>query len=411
MPHVGEHAADPVHMTRSQTRTELAKGNVTPEVKEKLKVLAADKYECSQSAAIQEIIRSDYHRTYGDLDTQAIQENRIDDATLDAVKNGDLEPDELDDTVRSGGETARVPASDGGVEPHPESYHPTVGPEDLRDPGRELAWDELKAAVDERRWSEDVVINPARVPVADEDIPLESQKRLRASRTPSSKIIVAMARYEATGGMIREGELFDLITEYLGHITDRGAEGLRYVREAYRDHILEELGALYANPNPKSPLYYTTREAYLDTLDGYTENLAEDLAHPESHIDAAQARTVDDATHVLRYEKWQDVNDVGQTKRTARAWKETVGEWLSDLATLWNLYRNHSAMIGRHIDVDYPDEFQDGPDYLRGLAHGYVETVAAELGAETRDEILNHYADDAVAAVLRDPIAAKAGDD
>jgi len=398
-------------MTRSQSRTELAKGYVTPEVKEQLKVLAADKYECSQSAAIQELIQDAYHRTYGDLDTQAIQEHRIDDETLDAVKAGDLDTSELDDAVRSGRSGAGVAASDGGVEPHPESYHPTVAAGDLTEPGRELAWDELTDVVDERVWGESVEINPARVPVADEDIPLENQKRLRASRTPSSKIVLAMARHEATGGMIREDELFDLITEYLGHITDRGAEGLRYVRQEYLKHMVEELGALYANPNPNSPLYYTTREAYLETLDGYTENLAEDLAHPDSHIDASKARTVDDAKHVLRYPKWQNVNDVGSSKRTARAWKETVGDWLGDLATLWTLYTDHSAMIGEELDVDHPDEFQDGPDYLRAIAHGYVETVANVLGADTRDEILDHYADDAVADVLRDPIAVKAGDD
>lgn len=236
-------------MTHSQSRTELAKGNVTPEVKQQLKVLAADKYECSQSAAIQEIIQAEYHQTYGDLDTQTIQEDRIDDETLEAVKTGEVDPAELDDAVRSnGGETQRVAASDGGVEPHPESYHPTVGPDELQEPGRELTWDELKDAVADERWSEDLVIHPERVP----------DDELRQRHKPTSRVLAAIARAWNATDMVSGDDLDDIIERYLSHQHDRfdHEEGMAYLNETYRPKITAHL---WASPKVDSEIYYTTK--------------------------------------------------------------------------------------------------------------------------------------------------------
>jgi hypothetical protein len=353
--------------TTSEDRSEVIKTYVTPEEKQQIETMAAEHFESSASAAIRQLALDNYAQIYGDITSRAIQERRVDEETLAAVKAGDLATDTLDDALRYTGDDARVPTADGGVTPHPSSYSATLTKHELAQTGTQLTWDDLKDAVSEQRWDDDLVIHPDRV----------RPETLKQKRKESARVVAAIARHYAEGGVLPGDRIRELIDEYLLHLSDRANEdeGRQYIHETYTPLVTEDF---YEGPQVKR-VYYTDEEVRPDPA-----TVAETTAH-----------TRDRAEELLNREDYQAGEEYENLKVAIEAWRADVGEWLTDIATIHAIAQDTSVDLS---SVDYPEtDCHNAQHYLTKVWKGDLDAFAEYVPERHKEPILTeHVPEDAV---------------
>jgi hypothetical protein len=358
--------------TTSEDRSEVIKTYVTPEEKQQIETMAAEHFESSASAAIRQLALDNYAQIYGDITSRAIQERRVDEETLAAVKAGNLATDTLDDALRYTGDDARVPTADGGVTPHPSSYSATLTKHELAQTGTQLTWEDLKDAVSDQRWDDSLVIHPDRV----------RPESLNQKRKESARVVAAIARHYADGGVLRGDRIRELIDEYLLHLSDRAneEESRAYIHETYTPLVTEDM---YEGPQAKR-VYYTDEDACPD---------------PAAAVEST-LKLKDRTERILDRDEHQAGEEYEDMKASIDAWRADLGEWLTDVATI----RKISQMDDVDFEqLDYPEEagvYHDGQHFLTSVWRGDLEAFSKGLTRREREQIFeDHVPEDALEAL------------
>jgi len=340
-------------------RSEVIKVYVTPEEKQQIDTLAAEHFESSQSAAMRQLGLDTYHQLYGDISSRAIQERRVDEETLAAVKVGDLATDTLDEALRyTGDDIPSMPTADGGATPHPSSYSATLTRHELAQAGTQLTWEDLKDAVSDERWDDDLAIHPDRV----------RPETLKQNQKYSARVVAAVARHDAADGVLPGARLRELVDGYLLHLQDRAdeEEGRRYIHETYTPLITQHF---YEGPRAKR-VYYTDEGARPDPV-----NVA-------NHTLDDKVRTAE----ILDRTTFQKDEDHEDMKAALESWREDLGDWLTEVATLRKLSRDPDVDLN---GVDYPQtgEYNDAQHFLTSVWRGDLEAFAKALRRKERERI------------------------
>jgi len=363
-----------------------------------LEALSTHLYGCSESASIGELIEDKYYQTFSDVKPRELDGPHFDEADIEALIAGDLGTDGLDAELRiNDAPDVAVPTADGGAKPSPDSYSALPGKQSLKQSGPVLAWEDLKEIVsDNGRWSDDLEIHPDRVPEYDPDseVSKEEQMRLRTKPEPASKVLAAVARYEAdVDGRVTGETVDDLIREFVFPLHEWADEDAawRYFQDTYREKVGEHF---WEHPNPAVDLYFVSEDRYKRAVKSNAESLPEDVGAPEP---------TGDVDTLLDYgDGYLEDQKLTHDSRTAMDWKEKVGEWLEDLAFLRNLQVDHLPHVG--ADIDHPDTY-DGPiHFIAKLTNAHLNTFVEELPDEVRDEILTHHVRDELETEIRDSI-------
>jgi len=273
----------------------------------------ADAYNCSQAAMNRMVVLRAHRELFGDIHPKAVPSETID---TEALLNGDLEPEDVDERFRMDGDApAQVPTADGGIaaQPTPSSYTPTYTPQDLAESGSELTWDELTDALTEH-WSAELEIHPDRVRASGDvdmigDDYSNDPYALRASKKPVAKIITGILR--SNGDVVPEKLVEAMILQYTEHQITRADEaaGRRYKKSEYKRLLVDEFGFLVPHPDPLKDEYYTSEGAAKEL---FAEEVSETIAE------------LVDTTWVL------DPRE--HVQQTGVSVKENPSEWLEDLA-------------------------------------------------------------------------------
>lgn len=362
---------------------------LNPTRKAKLEALANVCYRGAQADVIRTWIDEQYDLIFGDLNPDAIEDGRIPESTAEQFVAADEDPRELaddlgiDSSVRLDTDQEVVPAvADGGAAvAQPESYSAMLSPSELRQSGPALEWEDLREIVaDDGRWSDSLTIHPDRVP----------DSELKSNHKYASRVVAAVARHEAVDGILFESDLRDLVDEHLLHLHDRADEraGKQYIRSTYLPLVADHL---WPHPDPRKEFFFVDREKYEDAVTALIDDPFPSLN--DRNLDTEDLFKRERYMAATGFEFW---SDDAQTDH-----RDAVADWLGDLARLWTLQLDHdlSAFEDR---VAYPDEHPDLSLFLIQTVKDLLRRFDRGLDQQTRADILDHHAADAVADIIRD---------
>ncbi|OLZ39129.1 hypothetical protein A6E15_19390 [Natrinema saccharevitans] len=334
-----------------------------PTEKELIEAVSYDILDCSQSAGLKHIAEQFYRQVAGDIHPRAIRDEKVD---VQALLNGNLEPEDVDEKYRMDGDSpAQIPTADGGLQvtPTPSSYTPTYTPQDLATTGAELTWDELTDAIGQH-WSDDLEIHEDRVRSSG-DVEIVGDGKysddpyaLRASKKPVAKILAGILR--SNGDVVPEKLVEAKILQYTEHQISRAdeSEGRRYKKSEYK-RLLVKKGHLVPHPDPLRDEYYTSEAA---AKERFAEEVKETIA------DLVEKTWVLDPTE--------------HVQQTGIAVKENAEQWVRDLAE----FRQGLGFLHTLLEDD------DWSDRLSELDDPLGEWPNAKVAAgKTYNQMLSEY--------------------
>jgi hypothetical protein len=343
----------------------------TPQQDAKAEALAELVFDASKSETGRRLIEDCYARVFGDLDPTALLEGAVGTDTIDQLVTGSLSAADLSgDVPRIGtdvdaaSEPPTAPASPptpGGATDDAPTRHDTISPADLGRVGRQLSWEELKAAVaDDRYWSDALEIHPDRV----------GETTLKRRKKPATRVIVAMARSIAENGHIDHDTLDDLIVDHLLHTHQRAddREARRYLIDTYRPLVTDHL---YQDPEG---------EGYLTTYSECNDTVTETLGTALDRV-SVEMETLLDVRAWEREHVPEDMDD-----NAKRMWYQSVGDWLEHVAKLHRTATTHAEIV-LGLGMDYPDEYDNQLKYLCRLAMSLFEAYHQAVSARARQRI------------------------
>ena len=325
---------------------------------------------------------------FGDLDPTALLEGEVGTDTIDQLVNGSLSAADLsgdvpriDTDAGAAVEPPTTPASPptpgGTTDDAPTCYDP-ISPADIGRVGRQLSWEELKAAVAaDRYWSDTLEIHPDRV----------GKATLKRRKKPATRVIVAMARSIAENGHIDHEALDDLIVDHLLHTHQRAEdhEGRRYLLDTYRPLVADHL---YQDPEGQGFLtsYSACNDAVTETLGIALDRVSVEM---ETLLD------------VRAWEREHVPEDMDANVK--RMWYQSVGDWLEHVAKIHRTATTHAEIV-LGLGMDYPDEYDNQLKYLCRLAMSLFEAYHQAVSARDRQRI-EATVDDVFNATLEDLVA------
>lgn len=382
-------------MTTNNKRSITARLN--PTRKAKLEAMAGIYYQGAQADVIRRWIDEQFNIIFGDLDPTALLDGRVDETDARQVmKDVDVDADEridaagIDDDLRmdEDDQVAAV-AQDGGTLTHqPERFETMLGPQELQQSGPALEWDELREIVaDDGHWSETLEIHPDRV----------QPGTLKSNHKLTPRVIAAMARSIGGGGYVEYDDVVELVDEQLSHLHNRrvSKDGKQYIRNTYLPLVAEEL---IQHPNPTIDTLITESDT-LRFLVG--NNVSEPLG------------TFFDNETMLS--KTRFANKLGEnrpTKKTTERWKDELGDWLEEVATLqrfhfnYNLEELESEAEEAGEPFDYPESYDSVRRFIASLTSSLIDEFDEEVPDKTKKQILHKgtHTDDAVAEHIQEQL-------
>lgn len=311
------------------------------EEKELIEAVSYDMLDCSQSAGLKHVAKEFYSRVAGDIHPRAIRDGAVD---VSALMAGEIEPEDVDEKYRTGGDgPAQVPQADGGaVQPAAApSYTPTYSPQDLATSGVALSWDELKDAVDQH-WSDELQIHPDRV----------KPEVLKNNQKVTAKILAAVIRHEADA--VSDTLIEQKIEDYLGGQVRRAdyESGLRYKINQYEPLIREHFAS---HPNEDDGRQYTTESARKDGI---------------PHLVSLTERSLNDNIAAVDFDTWRKSNVEGgdATVGDVVNWIEDLAEFRSDLETLSAIVTERPFQQALQAsDLEHSEEYEDPMHYVSSV--------------------------------------------
>ncbi|ELY85257.1 hypothetical protein [Natrinema gari] len=283
----------------------------------------ANTYDCSQAAVSRMAILRLHREMFGNIHPKAVPSDKVD---VEALLNGDLEPDDVSDGIKMDGDgPAQIPTADGGISAQstPSSYTPTYTPQDLATAGTELTWDELTDAIGQH-WDDgsksdgdsgtafeihpDRVRESANVETDAEGSYSGDPYALRANQDAVAKVLAGLLRSE--GDTVTETELNLTILRYTDHQINRAdySAGKAYKKKPYRKLMLKK-GHIVPHPDPLKDEYYTSEAAAKELFAKEVKETIADLVEKTGVLDPKE--------HV---------------QQTGIAVKEDASQWVKDLA-------------------------------------------------------------------------------
>jgi hypothetical protein len=293
-----------------------------------------------------------------------------------------LEAMDVDDDLRLD-DDAEVPATaqDGGTLTHqPERFATMLGPQELAQSGPALEWGELREIVaDDGHWSDDLEIHPDRV----------QPGTLKSNHKLASRIVAAMARSTANGGIVPGPVLDELIEDSLGHLHDRAdtAAGRQYIVDTYEPLVRHHLWFL---PHPDNRGVWTEKAAHIEAVEAR-------IADPWSELPEALETEV-----LLDPGRYQDAMEIRTWN--GQEWHADLGEWPTGVAALRQLEGDDVVeQLAEPADlvVKVPDEYADVRGWLLNLVQDLLQRFTDAVSGKHREAVLEHHVSTSVKRIVR----------